>query len=78
MFRLNVRYNRNNLNEDDFRTLAQKTDGYSGHDISIVVREALMEPVRKVQSATHFKKVRTTLLKFFLIHLLIDRLTDHR
>ena len=30
---------------------------YSGADISIVVRDALMQPVRKVQSATHFKKV---------------------
>lgn len=31
---------------------------YSGADISIVVRDALMQPVRKVQMATHFKKVR--------------------
>lgn len=31
--------------------------GYSGADISIVVREALMHPVRFVQNATHFKKV---------------------
>lgn len=30
---------------------------YSGADISIVVRDALMEPVRKVQTATHFKRV---------------------
>lgn len=30
---------------------------YSGADIGIVVREALMQPVRKVQSATHFRKV---------------------
>lgn len=30
---------------------------YSGADISIVVRDALMQPVRKVQMATHFKKV---------------------
>jgi vacuolar protein-sorting-associated protein 4 len=30
---------------------------YSGSDISIVVRDALMQPVRKVISATHFKSV---------------------
>lgn len=28
---------------------------YSGSDIAIVVRDALMQPVRKVLSATHFK-----------------------
>ena len=30
---------------------------FSGSDIAILVRDALMEPVRKVQLATHFKKV---------------------
>lgn len=30
---------------------------YSGSDVSVVVRDALMQPVRKVLSATHFKKV---------------------
>ena len=38
--------------------MACKTDGYSGADIAIVVREALMMPIRKVQNATHFKQVR--------------------
>lgn len=37
--------------------MAEKTEGFSGYDISIVVREALMQPVRKVQTATHFKYI---------------------
>lgn len=42
----------------DFRQLGELTDNYSGSDIGIVVREALMYPVRIVQSATHFRRVR--------------------
>jgi vacuolar protein-sorting-associated protein 4 len=30
---------------------------FSGSDIAVVVRDALMEPVRKVQMATHFRRV---------------------
>ncbi|CAG0892578.1 unnamed protein product [Darwinula stevensoni] len=37
--------------------LGKRTEGYSGADISIVVRDALMQPVRKVQTATHFRRV---------------------
>ncbi|CAG0890798.1 unnamed protein product, partial [Darwinula stevensoni] len=37
--------------------LGKRTEGYSGADISIVVRDALMGPVRKVQAATHFRRV---------------------
>ena len=35
--------------------LGSRSDGYSGADVGIVVRDALMQPVRKVQQATHFK-----------------------
>lgn len=57
MFRLHLGNTPHSLSEADLRQLAHKTDGYSGADISIIVRDALMQPVRKVQSATHFKKV---------------------
>lgn len=46
------------LSEKDLKRIAQLTEGYSGADISIVIREALMQPVRQMQKATHFKRVR--------------------
>ncbi|XP_061678374.1 vacuolar protein sorting-associated protein 4A isoform X6 [Syngnathoides biaculeatus] len=58
MFRLHLGNTPHSLSEADLRQLAHKTNGYSGADISIIVRDALMQPVRKVQSATHFKKIR--------------------
>ncbi|KAF5376885.1 hypothetical protein D9615_007228 [Tricholomella constricta] len=56
MFQLHVGDTPNELSQKDFRTLADRTEGYSGSDISIIVRDALMQPVRKVMSATHFKR----------------------
>ncbi|KAK4289908.1 hypothetical protein Pmani_037158 [Petrolisthes manimaculis] len=58
MFKLNLGDTSHSLTEDDFRYIGSKTEGYSGADISIVVRDALMQPVRKVQTATHFKYSR--------------------
>ncbi|KAI9164243.1 Vacuolar protein sorting-associated protein 4 [Blastocladiella emersonii ATCC 22665] len=57
MFQLHVGNTPCSLHANDFRVLADRTEGYSGSDIGIVVREALMLPVRKVQTATHFKRV---------------------
>uniref|UniRef100_A0A2M3Z5G3 vesicle-fusing ATPase n=1 Tax=Anopheles braziliensis TaxID=58242 RepID=A0A2M3Z5G3_9DIPT len=57
MFKIHLGSTAHLLTEEDLRTLASKTEGFSGSDISIVVRDALMQPVRKVQTATHFKKV---------------------
>jgi vacuolar protein-sorting-associated protein 4 len=50
----------NNLTDENYRTLAEMTEGYSGHDISVAVLDALMQPVRKIQNATHFKWVSHT------------------
>lgn len=57
MFELNVGETPCSLDSKDYRKLAELTEGYSGSDISVLVRDALMQPVRKVTGATHFKKV---------------------
>ncbi|KAJ8375834.1 hypothetical protein SKAU_G00064140 [Synaphobranchus kaupii] len=58
MFKLHLGSTPNSLADSDFVTLGQKTEGYSGADICIIVRDAQMQPVRMVQSATYFKRVR--------------------
>lgn len=45
------------LSRDDLRKLAERSEGFSGSDISICGQEALMQPVRMIQAATHYKKV---------------------
>jgi len=57
MFKMNLGSTPHLLQEHDFKELGKRTEGYSGADISIVVRDALMQPVRKVQTATHFLRV---------------------
>ncbi|EIM92022.1 AAA-domain-containing protein [Stereum hirsutum FP-91666 SS1] len=57
MFKIHVGTTPCELSEKDYRTLAANSEGYSGSDIAVVVRDALMQPVRKVLSATHFKPV---------------------
>ncbi|UYV76020.1 VPS4A [Cordylochernes scorpioides] len=58
LFKVHVGDTPTDLTEADYRTLASKTDGFSGADISVLIRDALMQPVRKVQNATHFRRVR--------------------
>lgn len=58
MFKIHLGNTAHVLTEENLKQLAKNTEGYSGADISIIVRDALMQPVRKVQTATHFKRVR--------------------
>lgn len=60
MFELAVGTTPCELKQEDFRTLGQLSEGYSGSDITIAVQDALMQPVRKIQTATHYKKVRSS------------------
>ena len=40
----------------DFESIAEQTEGYSGSDLSTLVKDAIMAPVRKCQLATRFVK----------------------
>ena len=68
MFKLSMGSTPTSITDADYNVLAQKTDGYSGADINLVVRDALMQPVRKVQSATHWVKVSLRLIQRNLKH----------
>merc|ERR1712093_936687 len=57
MFEISVGTTPCELTGADFRTQGELSEGYSGSDISIAVQDALMQPVRKIQMATHYKKV---------------------
>ena len=43
------------LHDNEWQELADKTDGYSGSDIATLVLGALMEPIRHMQNASHWK-----------------------
>ena len=57
MFEISVGTTPCELKGDDYKTLSKLSEGYSGSDIAIAVQDALMQPVRKIQTATHYKKV---------------------
>lgn len=57
MFEINVGDTPCTLTKEDYRSLGTMTDGYSGSDIAVAVKDALMEPIRKIQMATHFKDI---------------------
>lgn len=56
MFRLGVGSTPCDLTAADYHKLAKMSEGYSGSDIAIAVQDALMQPIRKIQTATHYKK----------------------
>ena len=60
MFELSVGNTPCDMKPEDYKKLGKISDGYSGSDIAIAVQDALMQPVRKIQTATHYRKVLFT------------------
>ena len=55
-FKIRLGSTPHSLSEEDFIELGRSSEGYSGSDITVVVKEAMMMPVRRCQTATKFKK----------------------
>merc|ERR1712232_553116 len=56
MFKLHLGDTPNNLREDNFEKLGAITQGASDSDIKVLVKEALMQPLRQCQQAKQFYK----------------------
>lgn len=54
MFKIYLKDTDHNLTDNDSVILGKATSGYSGSDISVVLRDALMSPIRKCQVAKQF------------------------
>jgi len=54
MVKLHLGDTPNNLTEEDFEKLGQITEGASGSDIKVLVKEALMQPIRRCQQSKQF------------------------
>jgi len=58
LFKNHIGQTPNSLTDRDYQSLGERTDGFSGSDISVMVRDALYEPVRTCQIASHFRKTK--------------------
>ncbi|KAF3956321.1 hypothetical protein CMV_018539 [Castanea mollissima] len=56
MFKVHLGDTPHNLTESDFEHLAHKTEGFSGSDIAVCVKDVLFEPVRQTRDSKFFKK----------------------
>ncbi|KAL3143023.1 Vacuolar protein sorting-associated protein 4B [Trebouxia sp. C0009 RCD-2024] len=57
MFKVHLGDTPHDLQPQDYEELARHTEGFSGSDIAVVVKDVLMEPVRLTQDAGFFRKV---------------------
>ncbi|MCO5549267.1 hypothetical protein L7F22_002735 [Adiantum nelumboides] len=66
MFKLHLGDTPSDLSEADFDVLAKRTEGFSGSDIAVCVKDVLFEPIRKTQDATHFLLVVEEMQEFWM------------
>ena len=57
MIDLNLGSTPRNFWASDYEEFARKTEGFSGSDITNLVQDALMEPIKRIQDATYWREV---------------------
>lgn len=60
MFQIKIGTTPHSLRSEDFTYFGEQTEGFSGSDIAVMVKDVLFEPIRKLQEATHFLGFRQT------------------
>lgn len=55
MFKVHLGDTPHTLTQADYAELAKRTEGFSGSDVAVVVKDVLMEPVRQTQEAFFFR-----------------------
>lgn len=58
MFKIHLGDTPHSLTDEDFHELGRRTEGFSGSDCNVVVKDVLMQPIRMLREATHFRKAR--------------------
>ncbi|GAX73177.1 hypothetical protein CEUSTIGMA_g630.t1 [Chlamydomonas eustigma] len=58
MFKIHLGDTPNKMTDVDYQQLGRCTEGFSGSDCSVVVKDVLMQPIRLLREATHFKKAK--------------------
>eukprot|EP00917_Polyrhabdina_sp_WS-2016_P027963 GHVP01059685.1.p3 GENE.GHVP01059685.1~~GHVP01059685.1.p3 ORF type:complete len:286 (-),score=73.95 GHVP01059685.1:3675-4436(-) len=57
MIKVHIGNEKTTLTEKEIKFIGKKTEGYSGSDISHIVRDSLMQTVRRMQTSGSFKKI---------------------
>ena len=57
MFKVHLGDTQNSLTEDDFVRISKMTNGFSGSDCDVAVKQAIYQPLRDAQAALYFRQI---------------------
>ncbi len=57
LFKMHIKDTTTSLSEDDWKSLEELTEGYSGSDIANFVADAVLQPIREIEGAAYWKRL---------------------